>query len=115
LPVEDIMDRDALTSDHNFSSYINKESLPGQYDSTIDAVQQCLMLQTGQKDHNVRAFSTIIFENEISDENMKKVEKYLINPVDSHTTHIDDTTLLRELPSPENVKTLDEFRKLDDK
>ena len=44
---------------------------------------------------------------------MAKVKKYLINPVDKQDTDFSDKNLLRELPSPENVKIVDGFTDLD--
>jgi phosphoribosylformylglycinamidine synthase len=120
LPVEDLMDKDEVSTkeyeqsmNNEFNASLNIESLPGQYDDVVDAAQQCLMLQTGNQDHNVRAFTTITFHGDISDEDMEKVKKYLINPVDKQHTDFSDTKLLRELPSPEDVKILDGFSDLD--
>jgi len=121
LPVEDLMDvhefsskageQDIVTG--TYKNTLNIESLPGQYDDVVDSTQQCLMLQTGNQDHQVRAFTTITFHGEISDEDMAKVKKYLINPVDKQHIDISDRIFLRDLPSPENVKILDGFTDLD--
>lgn len=121
LPVEDLLDNSEVIKKvleekrvhgNTFQGTLNIESLPGQYDDVVDATQQCLMLQTGNQDHHVRAFSMITFHGNISYDDMKRVEKYLINPVDKQNTDIRDYALLRELPSPENVKILDGFTDL---
>jgi phosphoribosylformylglycinamidine synthase len=117
LPVEDLMsaeevrekEREQSVGTKKFNQSLNIESLPGQYDDVVDATQQCLMLQTGNQDHNVRAFTTIAFHGEISPEDMAKVKKYLINPVDKQHTDFSDKNLLRDIPSAENVKILDGF------
>jgi len=121
LPVENLMSHTEVVdkkieqnyNGHKSNPSLNIESLPGQYDDVVDATQQCLMLQTGNQNHNVRAFTTITFHGNISEEDMAKVKKYLINPVDKQHTEFSDKTLLRDLPSPENVKILDGFTDLD--
>ena len=121
LPVEKLMSADEYMEREMEQSYsycefnkeLNIESLPGQYDDVVDATQQCLMLQTGNQNHNVRTFTTIGLHGNISDKDMEKIKKYLINPVDKQHTELSDKILLRDLPSPENVKILDGFTDLD--
>ena len=92
---------------------LNIESLPGQYDDVVDATQQCLMLQTGNQDHNVRAFTTITFDGNIAEKDMVRIKKYLINPVEKQHTDLSDTILLRDLPSAKNVGIMEGFTELD--
>ncbi len=119
LPVEEVLSGNLadcmlwLSEAEANKKVLNIESLPGQYDDVVDATQQCLMLQTGNQNHNVRTFSTIVFDGDISQEDMAKVKKYLINPVSEQDTDLSDTKLLRDIPSAENVKILDGFTDLD--
>ncbi|MCR4789946.1 MAG: phosphoribosylformylglycinamidine synthase [Treponemataceae bacterium] len=68
------------------------EYLPGQYDQRSDSAEQCLRLlraglasstQVLSEPPRVRTAKMVILEGEISVEQIKQIEKYLINPVDS--------------------------------
>lgn len=109
LPVEELVDPIEFESSLWDKRILNIESLPWQYDDTVAAMQDCLMLQTGERTHSVRAFTTIVFEGDISDSDMKKINKYLVNPVEKQNTEITDKQLLRESPIPEDIKTIEWF------
>ena len=68
------------------------EYLPGQYDQRADSAQQCLLLlreglskttQVGSKPPIVRCAKMLILSGKVSAEDVKKIENYVINPVDS--------------------------------
>lgn len=62
-PVDDILAREHIEAEAaEGKRVITIESLPGQYDARSDALQQCLMLQTGNKDHQVRVSSVVVLE-----------------------------------------------------
>jgi len=114
LPVEDLVDAHKFKSQIWNKKVLNIESIPWQYDDTVAATQQCLMLQTGNTNHNVRASTTITFQGNISDTDMKKIKKYLINPVEKQHTPIKDRLLDKKITSPENITILDWFRDFSD-
>ena len=58
------------------------EFLPGQYDQRADACEQCFQLLTGQKNVKVRCAKLIVIDGDISEEELIKIQNYLINPVD---------------------------------
>ena len=58
------------------------EYLPGQYDQRADACEQCFQLLTGEKTVKVRCAKLIVLTGSITDDDVKKIETYLINPVD---------------------------------
>ncbi|MDD2487675.1 MAG: phosphoribosylformylglycinamidine synthase [Candidatus Gracilibacteria bacterium] len=69
---------------------LNIEALPGQYDARVDAIGQLLMVQTGRNDHDVRFQNTIVIEGDILAEDMDKIRKWIINPVEKHDSKLGD-------------------------
>ena len=71
------------------------EYLPGQYDQRADACEQCFQLLTGEKSVKVKCAKIIVLVGNVSSNDVEKIKKYLINPVD------------QRLASLEKVDTLD--------
>ena len=71
------------------------EYLPGQYDQRADSAQQCLLIlreglagtaEVGSNPPIVRCAKMLIISGKISTSDIEKIEKYVINPVDSRLT-----------------------------
>src|SRR5574344_2116275 len=71
------------------------EYLPGQYDQRADSAEQCLSLlraglassvKVGTEKPVVRCAKMVILSGKISANDTERIEKYLINPVDSRLT-----------------------------
>lgn len=65
------------------------EFLPGQYDQRADACEQCFQLLTGEKNVKVKCAKLIVLMGELSDEDVARIQKYLINPVDQRLASLD--------------------------
>lgn len=65
------------------------EYLPGQYDQRADACEQCFQLLTGEKNVKVKCAKLIVLVGNISDDDVHKVQNYLINPVDQRLASLD--------------------------
>lgn len=65
------------------------EYLPGQYDQRADACEQCFQLLTGEKNVKVKCARLIVLVGELSDQDVKRVQDYLINPVDQRLASLD--------------------------
>ena len=65
------------------------EYLPGQYDQRADACEQCFQLLTGEKNVKVKCAKMIVLYGELSNEELKKVQSYLINPVDQRLAKLE--------------------------
>lgn len=63
-------------------TYIAYESLPGQFDQRSDAAQECLMLLNNKQDVVVKSGKIVALEGNISEDDLNKIKKYLINPVE---------------------------------
>ena len=101
------------------------EFLPGQYDQRADSAEQCLsLLRAGLKNiktlsqsPSVRCAKIVLLSGSISDAEIKKIENYLINPVDSRLTTDDEIpkTLKIHVEEPLDIPVVDGFIKMDDK
>ncbi|WP_077369939.1 phosphoribosylformylglycinamidine synthase [Anaerosalibacter sp. Marseille-P3206] len=85
------------------------EFLPGQYNQRADSATQCLEILTGKKGYNVNSSKIVILEGDITDEEIKRIKEYYINPVESREVAIDQITLYTELEEPANVEIINGF------
>ena len=91
------------------------EYLPGQYDQRADSAEQCLSLlaaNAGEKDASpkVRCAKLVLLEGTISDDERKKIERYLINPVDSRLASPEiPETLTMNVTQPGDIPVFDGF------
>ncbi len=97
------------------------EYLPGQYDQRADSAQQCLFLlreslknsaKVGTKPPIVRCAKVVILTGDVSTDDLEKIRKYLINPVDSRLT--DDKipeTLEMKSAEPGDIPVVEGFVK----
>ena len=65
------------------------EFLPGQYDQRADACEQCFQVLTGEKNVKVKCAKLLVFMGELTDEDMKRIQDYLINPVDQRQASLE--------------------------
>ncbi|NYB74914.1 phosphoribosylformylglycinamidine synthase [Sedimentibacter hydroxybenzoicus DSM 7310] len=65
------------------------EFLPGQYDQRADSASQCIRIITDKEEVKVKYAKIIILEGELTKEDITKIKKYFINPVDSRETDLD--------------------------
>nr|MCR4580286.1 phosphoribosylformylglycinamidine synthase [Treponema sp.] len=108
--------------DHNGKEII-WEFLPGQYDQRADSAEQCLsLLRAGLKGVKtlseapvVRCAKIVLLEGDVSEEEIKKIQNYLINPVDSRLTDATKPeTLKMHVENPADIPVVDGFIKMDD-
>ena len=86
------------------------EYLPGQYDQRGDSAEQCVQLLTQGERCKVQTARVICLKGDITDDDQKKIEEYLINPVESRLASLDKPESLdMETPVPENVKRVEGF------
>ena len=97
------------------------EYLPGQYDQRADSAEQCLSLlreslknsvTVGSLPPRVRCAKMVILSGSVAASDVDKIQKYLINPVDSRLT--DNTipeTLSLKTDVPEDIPVVKNFIK----
>ena len=65
------------------------EFLPGQYDQRADACEQCFQLLTGEKGVVVKCAKLIVMNDEVSKEDIERIQKFMINPVDQRLASLE--------------------------
>ena len=91
------------------------EFLPGQYDQRADACEQCFKLLSTDIDVKVRCAKVIVLYGEITNEDIARIQKFLINPVDQRLAQLDKYEQLDDISSKiDLVPSLDGFIDLTD-
>ena len=91
------------------------EYLPGQYDQRGDSAEQCVQLLTQGERCKVLTARVVALNGDLTDDDQKKIEDYLINPVESRLASLEKPeTLDMETPVPEDVKRVEGFIKWND-
>ncbi|MBQ7714882.1 MAG: phosphoribosylformylglycinamidine synthase [Clostridia bacterium] len=90
------------------------EYLPGQFDQRADSAAQCIQLISLGNRPAVRSAKVYILDGDVSDADVEKIKKYVINPVEACEASLDALqTLTTDVAEPADVKTLDGFTSLD--
>ena len=88
--------------------------LPGQFDQRADSAAQCVQLSSRRERPTVRTARVYLLYGSLSDEAVKKIKNYVINPVESREASLNTVeTLSIPTDAPEKIKTLNGFVKLD--
>ena len=89
------------------------EYLPGQFDQRADSAEQCVKLLKETENAIIRSAMTYVLCGGISDAELEKVKKYLVNPVDSRVTdEVRPETLETEFEEPSDVVIFDGFQSM---
>lgn len=107
-PVDIIFEEEILIDEDEVMFAV--QYLPGQYDQRADSAMQCIeLIAEGEKSliSNAKVF---ILKGKLSEEDVKKIKEYCINPVDSKEANIEKPkTLNTEFDIPKDVKIFDGF------
>ncbi len=99
---------DTLSCDDKIAFAV--EYLPGQFDQRADSAAQCIQLSAQCERPIIRTAKIYLLSGNISDEELEKVKKYVINPVEARETGFElPETLAAKYEIPTTVKTLDGF------
>ena len=86
------------------------ESLPGQFDQRADSASQCIQLMTQGERPLVRTAKVYLLSGDLSAEDLEKIKKYVINPVESREAGLENQeTLHMEYSIPTMVETVTGF------
>ena len=86
------------------------ESLPGQFDQRADSASQCIQLMTQGDRPLVRTAKVYLLSGNLTMEDIEKIKKYVINPVESREAGLDPVeTLHMEYSIPTMVETVTGF------
>lgn len=85
------------------------EFLPGQYDQRADSASECLALLTAEDKVEIKSAKVVILKGNLSKNDVEKIKKYYINPVDSREVDIDNKDLAAISNIPNDVEILNGF------
>ncbi|WP_026884799.1 phosphoribosylformylglycinamidine synthase [Clostridium akagii] len=111
--VDNIYDEELEIGEDSYAFAV--EFLPGQYDQRADSAVQCIKILSQNEKSDVASAKVYILNGEINEEEIEKIKKYCINPVDSREALFEKTASIEnkvELPS--EVKILDGFTDMQD-
>ncbi len=87
------------------------EYLPGQFDMRANSAAECISLMSMGEKPIVKSAKVYMLYGNLSEEDILKIKKYVINPVEARQASLDkQTTLKTEYALPEKVKNIDGFR-----
>lgn len=91
------------------------EYLPGQFDQRADSAAQCIQLISQGERPAVRSAKVYVLEGGLTAEDLERVKKYVINPVDSREASLEPyDTLEAVCQIPATVETLSRFRTMEE-
>ena len=87
------------------------EYLPGQYDQRADSAAQCIQIMTQSERPEIRTAKLYFLFGDVSADDLERVKKYVINPVEAREAKLGETpaTLKLSYEMPETVETLAGF------
>ncbi len=86
------------------------EFLPGQFDQRANSLSECLQILAGGQKPMTKSAQIYSLEGNINEEEMEKIKKYIINPVDSRECSLAKVdTLEDKMEVPEDVAIIEGF------
>ena len=111
-PQLDIVYRDV---ENDGASIFATEFLPGQFDQRADSAAQCIQLISHGDKPTVASAKVYMLYGRITPEELAKIKKHVINPVEAREASISrKETLAVEYDIPDSVKVLCGFTELDE-
>ncbi len=92
------------------------EYLPGQFDQRADSASQCIQIISQGERPLIRTAKVYCLYGELTDEDIAKIKKYVINPVEAREASLEKPeTINMTYEIPTEVRTLTGFNELDEK
>ncbi len=91
------------------------EYLPGQFDQRADSAAQCIQIISRKEKPIVKTAKVYALYGELSNADIEKIKKYVINPVEARLASLEEVDTLKSVYDiPTEVKTLNGFLSLDE-
>ena len=91
------------------------EYLPGQFDQRASSASECIQLISQGERPQVRTARVYLLTGHIPAEDMERIKKYVINPVEAREASLETVdTLQVDYPVPADVEVLKGFLELDE-
>ena len=89
------------------------EYLPGQFDQRADSAAQCIQIISQAQRPEVRSAKVYLLYGQLSQEQLREIKKYVINPVEAREAALEKPETLKiNYEIPTTVETLEGFRAL---
>lgn len=85
------------------------EYLPGQYDQRQDWTLKSLKILSSEENPKIRCKKVYVLNNEVDEESIKKIKKYLINEVDSKEASLEKEGFKEESINVSKEEIIDNF------
>ncbi|PKM62405.1 MAG: phosphoribosylformylglycinamidine synthase [Firmicutes bacterium HGW-Firmicutes-21] len=86
------------------------EYLPGQYDQRADSASQCIQIVSQGERPLVKSAKVYLFYGNLTDMDLIRIEKHIINPVESRKASLaENDTLIMKTEQPDTVETVEGF------
>ncbi len=91
------------------------EFLPGQFDQRANSLSECLQIISGKERPIAKSAKIYVLKGKITDEQVEKIKKYLINSVDSREASLEKQASLEDqMEEPKDVATIEGFINMTD-
>ena len=91
------------------------EYLPGQYDQRADSASQCIQIISQGNRPLIRTAKVYILSGNITEEELEKIKKYVINPVEAREASLEEKDTLESVYDvPADVAVLDGFLEMEE-
>lgn len=103
--------------DYPFEGYqvFGIEYLPGQFDQRANSLAECLQILTDGKRPIAKTAKIYLLKGQLTEEEVEKIKKYLINSVDSRECSLEKVDTLEEtVEVPEDVAVIEGFINMTD-
>ncbi len=112
-PVDDVYEEEFPKEDGEVSFSV--EFLPGQFDQRADSAEQCVKLLNEDEEALIRSATTYVVKGNLTEEQLKEIKEYCINPVDSREASAQKPeTLIMDFEEPADVKIFDGFKDMEE-
>lgn len=92
------------------ASVFGVEFLPGQFDQRASSLAECLQILSGGEKPIAKTAKIYLLSGNLSEEEIEKIKKYIINPVDSRECSLGKVTSLEDtMTEPEDVAIIEGF------
>ncbi len=91
------------------------EFLPGQFDQRANSLEECLQIVAGGNRPIAKSAKIYILQGNLTSNDVEKIKKYIINPVDSRECSLDKpTNLEQKMQEPADVAIIEGFKNMTD-
>ena len=112
-PVDNVYEEDFKREAND--AFFSVEYLPGQFDQRADSAEQCVKFFNENEMPVIKSATTYVISGGVTEEELKKIENHVLNPVDSRLASLSKPqTLITKFDEPADVIIFDGFKDMGD-